>query len=97
MKREIPEGFTRNEIENVVKVWDALDRLVINGVMPDVEMDVTHNDIYTDRWFRIGNAEFVITNEDGEKPHLADVITLYPADIDLDCEETCVDSLREML
>ena len=97
MKREIPEGFTRNEIENIVKVWDALDRLVINGVLPDVEMEVTYNDIYTDRWFIIGNAEFVITNEEGEKPHLADAITLYPADIDLDCEECTIDDLREML
>lgn len=96
MKREIPLGFTRNEIENVVKVWDALDRLVINGVMPDVEMEVTQYDNYTNRWFRIGNAEFVITNEEGQMPHLADSITLFLDDI-CEEEETCVAHLREML
>lgn len=97
MKREIPEGFTRNEIEETVKLWEALDVLVKNDVMPNVEMDVVHQDHYIDRWFRIGNAEFALTNEKWDKPHLGDAITLYPVNIDLDCEECTITDLREML
>lgn len=97
MKREIPEGFTRTEIEETIKLWEALDILVTNGVMPAVEIDVTHNDIYTDRWFRIGCAEFVVTNEEGESPHLGEVLALYSTDYDLDYETYDIDDLREML
>lgn len=95
MKLEIPEGFTRTEIEETIKLWEALEILVENDVMPDVDMDVQQTDIYTDRWFNIGLPMFCITNKEGEKPHLADVVELWDGENEI--ETYSIADLREML
>lgn len=94
---ELPNGVTKAEIAGIVATWNYLNTEVENGNMPDVPMDITTtDDIFTDRWFRIANANYCITNEEGEKPHLADVIELYDIDDEL-FEGYTVDDLKKCL
>lgn len=95
---EIPKGITKEEIHRVLAIKLALDTLVANGIMPDVDMDVQKTDKYIDRWFNVTeHATMCITNEEGESPHLADVIELWSGDDDTDIETFSADDLWSML
>lgn len=95
-------------IIKIVNLWNALNTLSQVGIMPnedDVEMDVQENDNYIDRWFSINlangrkmypYAEFCITNEVGEKPHIINSISIW-YDEDKDAIETSVSSLKKIL
>lgn len=100
MEREIPKGFTKQDILKIMKMWGAIDILVRANIMPDIDMAVEDNDPYIDRWFNVlsdgRTANMCITNHKGHKPHLADVVELWDGSNDTDIDSFTIEDLREI-
>lgn len=76
MKREIPFGYTADEIREILNEWRRIYDEVENGIYPEYE-EVFYDGGYTDRYFFIGTTECVVTSYiSDKKPHLADVLNL---------------------
>lgn len=94
MIKELPKGKSKDEIANIIDIWNALDVLISNGIMPDVVINFfsTNECVYSE--FMINEATFYITNYVGEEPHLEDCIGFEVGD---DIENYSLEDLKGML
>lgn len=93
--KEIPFGYTADEIKSVLNDWERIYDEVENGIYPYYD-EVYDDGEYRDCYFFVEGAEFVVTShKDDEKPHLADMINLQ--DRGEGYWQFCSTDLKEML
>lgn len=69
MKREIPEGFTRTDVEKIIEDWNNLFEEVMNGYHHETEEEECDCDEFyladgfIDRWFEFDNYSFCVTTD----------------------------------
>ena len=69
---ELPYGFNKEEIEEVINQWNKINDEVGFGTFPLFTFDyeqMYEDDEYIDRYFWQGNVEFCITTDKAENAH----------------------------
>lgn len=100
MKRELPQGFSKLDIEFVIRDWNILYERVMGGnISLDSENfdEVFEDDGYIDRYIWEGNAEFCITTDKSENTTYLSHDMILQMDCFMDSEQCSIEELYSML
>lgn len=100
MKRELPQGFSKLDIEFVIRGWNTLYEQVMGGnisLKPENFDEVYEDDDYIDRYMVEDIAEFCITTDKSENTTYLSHDIILGIDAFIDSELYSIEELYAML